>query len=504
MKRYMLSVFLVVVTFGVTIGQGTNQYIFGQNEKLGKGVNISSLESENPSAWIGNFTDTLMRRLEEQGFRHVRIPVRWDANSLLVAPYTINEEFFIRIDTIIDKALSYNLSVILNIHHDDALNADPTGNKARFLAYWNQISDRYSDKTDSLYFEILNEPHDNFTAALWNEFLADALDTIRSSNPARPVLIGTYPWGGVPGLANLELPEDTCLIATFHYYEPFHFTHQGASWVDNSEQWIGTKWEHTEAEQQEIISAFNTVKDFGEENNIPIHMGEYGSISIGDMKSRILWTAFCSITASEMGFSTAYWSLAEGAFGFYSPSGDMFIEPLLEALTTDTMPEPEDPIVDENNLVQNQDFKYWLLPWSFYAQGGALATASIFEETAKIEIKNPGTESWHAQFMYPALKMEEGHTYKLTFDAMAEDNITVGVGMGMNKDPWTTYSSMDYNFTAEWQTFTMDFYMTHPTDLAGRIAYNMGGKLATNIYIDNVYFEEIIIPAESLEITTER
>ncbi len=35
-------------------------------------------------------------------------------------------------------------------------------------------------------------------------------------------------------LAQLQLPEaDRHLIATFHYYEPFGFTHRGADWVED-------------------------------------------------------------------------------------------------------------------------------------------------------------------------------------------------------------------------------------------------------------------------------
>ena len=75
--------------------------------------------------------------------------------------------------------LNNGLSAIINMHHHEALFADPDGQKERFLAQWKQISEFFKDYPDQLLFEILNEPNGNLTANKWNIFLADALTTIR-------------------------------------------------------------------------------------------------------------------------------------------------------------------------------------------------------------------------------------------------------------------------------------------------------------------------------------
>jgi endoglucanase len=82
-----------------------------------------------------------------------------------------------------------------------------------------------------LWFEIENEPHDKLTNANLVATLSPALAAIRKTNPDRPVVIGGEFWSGIDSLATLKLPDDPNVIPTFHYYEPFDFTHQGATWV---------------------------------------------------------------------------------------------------------------------------------------------------------------------------------------------------------------------------------------------------------------------------------
>ena len=88
----------------------------------------------------------------------------------------------------------------------------------------------------------------------------DALAEIRKTNPTRAVLMGTDPWGGLAGVPDLVFPDDNYIILTIHYYEPFSFTHQGAEWVNGADAWLGTKWENTTLERDEVASSFAFVK----------------------------------------------------------------------------------------------------------------------------------------------------------------------------------------------------------------------------------------------------
>ena len=82
-------------------------------------------------------------------------------------------------------------------------------------------------------FELLNEPHGKLDAAGWNALLAEMLAIVRRTNPTRTIVIGPTQWNSLAELRSLELPaNDRNILVTFHYYEPFRFTHQGASWAE--------------------------------------------------------------------------------------------------------------------------------------------------------------------------------------------------------------------------------------------------------------------------------
>ncbi|MDR0421891.1 MAG: glycoside hydrolase family 5 protein [Proteiniphilum sp.] len=302
------------------------------NGRLGKGMNIGNTFEAMPS-WQSPFDPQDMKRIAGLGFSHVRIPIRWerDDRSMASAPYTIYPEFMDTIRRVVDEALKSGLHIIINMHHHDGLYADPAGQRERFLSQWEQISDCFRDYPDSLLFEIMNEPHDNLTADLWNGYAKEALSTIRKSNPGRCVLLGVAEWGGVDALQSLEIPDDPHLILTIHYYNPFHFTHQAAEWVEGSDAWLGTVWNDSEVEHEAVREDFRPAKRIARTGNIPVHIGEFGAFSRADMESRIRWTRFLARWFEEQGFSWAYWEW-NSTFGIFDPKTDSFRTGLTEAL----------------------------------------------------------------------------------------------------------------------------------------------------------------------------
>lgn len=330
MKR-VLIVLVALATFpGTEFAVGSD--IFAANAKLGAGVNLgNALEAPAEGEWGVTLKPEYFRLIREAGFDAVRLPIRWSAHVAEQPPYTIDPKFFERVDWAIAQAVSNGLNIVINAHHDKELDEDPAGNIARFTAIWEQIASRYRDQPPSVFFEIYNEPHDNLDAPAWNKALVAILRVIRRTNPTRPVVIGPVEWNSIRALGKLQLPAaDHNIIVTVHYYEPFHFTHQGASWVEGSENWLGRTWDGDENKKQAVRKSLETAAEWGRRNNRPIFLGEYGVYSKADDKSRARWTRFVSSEASRLGFSRAYWEFCSG-FGLFDPDKGEWRETLKAA-----------------------------------------------------------------------------------------------------------------------------------------------------------------------------
>ncbi len=424
------------------------------------------------------------------GFNHVRIPVRWEpeARSMASPPYTIYPSFLNRIKQVVDSALANGLYAIINMHHHELLYADPDGQKERFLAMWEQISGFFRDYPDSLLFEILNEPHNQLDAAKWNVFLADALETIRQTNPDRTVVIGTAEWGGPGGLSKLEIPDDPNLILTIHYYNPFHFTHQGASWSEGSEEWLGTQWMDTETERNAVRQDFAPLLEISEKENIPVHIGEFGAYEKADLASRERWTTFLARYFESLDWSWAYWEFCAG-FGIYNPNTETFLKPLVDALLYN---EIGDAFEYDTHPVYRSDFRSGTDSWSLFTQGTASAQLQTGNAELIVSITQGGDETWHVQLVKRNIALHEGKKYRVSFTARASEPMQLNAYTGITSSPWSAYS--DYNHITLSDTLKEYAYIfdSKETDPDARMVFDMGTSTG-NVVFSEIKLDELFI-----------
>src|SRR5262249_38700059 len=170
------------------------------------------------------------------------------------------------------------------------------------------------------------------TDDLWNEAVPQLLAVVRETNPKRFVIIGPGQWNNLNNLDKLRLPDaDKHLIATFHYYNPFEFTHQGAPWQAGADKWKGRTWRATDAERAALSKDFEKAAAWAKKNNRPLFLGEFGAFQAADMESRAIWTRAVAREAEKHGFSWAYWEFCSG-FGAYDSKAKSWREPLLKSL----------------------------------------------------------------------------------------------------------------------------------------------------------------------------
>lgn len=317
---------------------------FDRNKRLGHGINLNGLLDNNSGQYHLYPTpdqpikEEYIKMIAEAGFNSVRIPITWSAHASKKFPYTIEPDFFKKVDKIVDLCLKNNLAVSIDIHYypyinmsesDDNINFED--NITRFYSFWGQISEHYKNYPPELYFDILNEPSVEMGEKLWNKLIVNSLKIIRRTNPNRTVIIGTPNLGQSWTIGLLDLPKDDWnLIVQIHYYLPQFFTHQGLSYAQ-SETSEGTKWLGTPEEKKPIIDDFNYCVKWGKEHHRPINLGEFGVIDKADMESRVRYLSFIRELTDQNNISFHIWGFRE-IFRIFDEKEGKWQEPIINAI----------------------------------------------------------------------------------------------------------------------------------------------------------------------------
>lgn len=289
----------------------------------------NALEAPREGDWGYRIADDHLRIIAEVGFEAVRLPVAWDKHASQTRPYQIDPAIYARVDQVIAQARAQGLAVVLDVHHYWDLMADPDGHRARFLGLWAQIAAHYAGAPDDLIFELLNEPHDQLTADRLNPLLAEALARVRRLHPDRLVILGGDVYSNVGALERLELPDDPNVVATFHFYRPRAFTHQGA---DFGEDWppLGVSW-GTAEERRALEADMERARHFAETTGAAVFLGEFGVFEAATDAVRNPWLEAVRAAAEDRGFAWCAWDFA-GGFDLYDLDAGAWRPGALEAL----------------------------------------------------------------------------------------------------------------------------------------------------------------------------
>lgn len=277
---------------------------------VGKCVNMGNhLEAQpDEGAWGRAIVDADFTIIKTAGFDTVRIPAWFSGHALATAPYTINATYMARVHHVVDAATAAGLNVILDMHNFDELFTDPAGNTTRFTEMWRQIGVEFAASPSNVWFELINEPHGSLTNANLVATLTPALTALRVTNPTRPVIVGGEGYSGVDSLATLTLPADPYLVPTIHTYDPFEFTHQGASFITPPPP-VGRVF-GSAADYAGVDANLQKVRNYITRTGRVPFVGEYGAIDdtgISQAQRNLYYGTITSAYAS-VGIQTCAWA----------------------------------------------------------------------------------------------------------------------------------------------------------------------------------------------------
>ncbi len=221
---------------------------------LTKGMNFASwgeadkIKSADPATW--KYNEATIKKQAEQGILGIRLPIDFDLYIVdrqnVLNGSNKNIEIEPLLYTILDSmnvwTKRHGLSLTIDYHaYDGTYNRSASKNpvfKQAMASLWRVMAEHFKDeKREDLFFELTNEPNlslpdgEVIDQVDWTSLAQMMIDSIRKVDKTRPIIFGDTEWYSLDELIKNKPFTDKYIIYCFHMYDPFVFTHQGASWA---------------------------------------------------------------------------------------------------------------------------------------------------------------------------------------------------------------------------------------------------------------------------------
>ena len=353
MKKLLFLLLILIFGVGNLFAQTVAQK---RAETMKLGMNLSYLDNWWNGSKEKHYSDfakpeeaakreKMFADIAKAGFKTVRIPIDFGAWASIDAPYRWeNEEGLKTADSFVKWAAANDLNAIIDLHHvefDGKVNGAATTERIVWL--WSEIAKRYKNTNpEKVFFELRNEPHD-IKPEEWRWQAEQLIKYIREIAPKHTLIVGFQEWNGRKQMIESKPIADPNIIYTFHYYDPFIFTHQGATWAGEGlpdlkyvpfpwsknikietpasakGKWVGNQIDsyQKDSKAEKMFADLKAAKDWSTKNKVPIFLGEFGSYNLKPtMDDRCRHAATVYKALGNLNISGAWWEW-DGGFTMF-------------------------------------------------------------------------------------------------------------------------------------------------------------------------------------------
>jgi endoglucanase len=315
---------------------------FKRARSLDNGVSFSWLEQTwNKGALAENrLNDTDLVLLKKLGFKSIRLPVAFEYYE---NEHIADEQIFSHIDNIVKQCGLYGFKLIIDYHNGNFNENNFLEETKSITTLWLKLVKRYKNVSDDdLFFEIYNEPP-HMDPQIWKDAAFNIVTAIRKIDVNRTLIVGASNYNSIYELSRSVRLADENIIYTFHFYEPFLFTHQGAEWAGDQESTVGVpfpynaekfpiinpKAKNTDGEknyneypidgnEQSVKDKLQIVKNWGDKYDVPLLCGEYGVYNkYADQDSRCRYINTVRQTLKALNIPGLLWDY-NGSFSIFN------------------------------------------------------------------------------------------------------------------------------------------------------------------------------------------
>jgi endoglucanase len=268
--------------------------------------------------------------LKHLGFKTIRLPVAFEhfqsegRSMQKVTGY---------VDGLLKLCSLYGFKLIICYHSGDLNDDNYIAETQRVMGIWQKLTEKYRHQSpEKLFFDIFNEPP-HMNPDHWKNIANDVIAAIRKIDRNRTLIVGASNYNSIYELSRTMPLNDLNIIYTFHFYEPFFFTHQGAEWIGDQVATTGVPFPYDGAHfpplnpkakgtageahynmypkdgnEQSIKGKLQIVKDWATKYNVPLLCGEYGVYNkYADLDSRCRYIKATRQTLKTLKISAILW-----------------------------------------------------------------------------------------------------------------------------------------------------------------------------------------------------
>lgn len=368
-KKAFFLVLILVFLVPFSLAQDVAQQ---RSERIGQAMNLSYLENWWAGTKAKHYSDFAKpdeaeKRSKEfadiakAGFKTVRIPICFSAWMEMKQPYDWdNPKGPEMADLFVKAALAANLNVIIDLHHTEFDGSMPeAANAERIVNLWFRIANRYKNTDpERVFFELRNEPHD-ISVEAWRWQANQIIKIVREITPKHTLVVGFNEWNGRQAMIDSKPFDDNNIIYTFHYYDPFLFTHQGSTWSGaegiedikllpfpyekekaprappaSRGKWVEKLIDsyQTDSKAEKMFKDLRAARDWSTKNKVPIFVGEFGSYSAtARIEDRCRYATTVYSAFGKLRIPNAWWEW-DGGFNMFEPGTTRISDCMRKAL----------------------------------------------------------------------------------------------------------------------------------------------------------------------------
>lgn len=190
------------------------------------GINLTGLERTWDSP-IFNVRQSkrAIENLKSNDIKAIRLPIAFQYH------FSEDRRFLKKLKNFLAHCSKTEINLVIAYFGHDLSEENLNQSTDLIIDHWLRVLEILPPRNSNIFLEIVNEP--TISPTSWEKVAVEIISNIRQKNEGVPLIVGATNSNSMFELSRTMPFSFNNIIYTFHFYEPYIFTHQGTEWTGN-------------------------------------------------------------------------------------------------------------------------------------------------------------------------------------------------------------------------------------------------------------------------------